>query len=158
DFCIRVIDGLRRHGLPPSSLALEITESALMQNPKVAQATLRALHAAGVRLAIDDFGTGYSSLTYLQSLPVQVVKIDQGFIRGIESDERKRSLVSAMIKLAHDLGHRVVAEGVETPEVMRVLERVGCDEAQGYLYARPMPPPAFAQWFAERREEVVALA
>ncbi|TQK06795.1 EAL domain-containing protein [Herbaspirillum sp. SJZ107] len=158
DFCVRVIDGLRRHGLPPSSLSLEITESALMQNPKVAQATLRALHAAGVRLAIDDFGTGYSSLTYLQSLPVQVVKIDQGFIRGIESDERKRSLVSAMIKLAHDLGHRVVAEGVETPEVMRVLERVGCDEAQGYLYARPMPPQAFAQWFAERREEVLALA
>ena len=63
-----------------------------------------------------------------------------------------------MIKLAHDLGHRVVAEGVETPEVMRVLERVACDEAQGYLYARPMPPQAFAQWFAERREEVLALA
>ncbi|MFX9711434.1 EAL domain-containing protein, partial [Acinetobacter baumannii] len=66
--------------------------------------------------------------------------------------------VSAMIKLAHDLGHRVVAEGVETPEVMHVLERVGCDEAQGYLYARPMPPQAFAQWLAERREEVLALA
>jgi EAL domain-containing protein (putative c-di-GMP-specific phosphodiesterase class I)/GGDEF domain-containing protein len=157
DFCSRVVDGLQRHGLPASSLSLELTESALMQNPKVAQATLRALHAAGVRLAIDDFGTGYSSLTYLQSLPVQVVKIDQSFIRGIERDERKRSLVTAMIKLAHDLGHRVVAEGVETEEVVRVLEQTACDEAQGYLFARPMPAPAFAQWFAERREEVLAL-
>jgi EAL domain-containing protein (putative c-di-GMP-specific phosphodiesterase class I)/GGDEF domain-containing protein len=153
DFCIRVVDGLRRHGLPPGSLSLEITESALMQNPKVAQATLRALHDAGMRLAIDDFGTGYSSLSYLQSLPVQVVKIDQGFIRGIERDIRKRSLVSAMIKLAHDLGHRVVAEGVETTDVARVLESAACDEAQGYLYARPLAPQAFAQWFAARREE-----
>jgi EAL domain-containing protein (putative c-di-GMP-specific phosphodiesterase class I)/GGDEF domain-containing protein len=158
DFCIRVVDGLRRHGLPPSSLALEITESALMHNPKVAQATLNALHAAGVRLAIDDFGTGYSSLTYLQSLPIQVVKIDQGFIRGIENDERKRALVSAMVKLAHDLGHRVVAEGVETRDVARVLESVACDEAQGYLYARPMPAPAFVAWFAERREDALAVA
>jgi EAL domain-containing protein (putative c-di-GMP-specific phosphodiesterase class I)/GGDEF domain-containing protein len=158
DFCIRVVDGLCRHGLPPACLALEITESALMQNPKVAQATLQALHAAGVRLAIDDFGTGYSSLTYLQSLPIQVVKIDQGFIRGIEADERKRALASAMIKLAHDLGHRVVAEGVETEDVARVLEDTGCDEAQGWLYARPMAPEAFATWFAGRREEVRALA
>jgi len=158
DFCIRVVDGLHRHGLPPSSLALEITESALMQNPKMAQATLRGLHAAGVRLAIDDFGTGYSSLTYLQSLPVQVVKIDQGFIRGIERDTRKRSLVAAMVKLAHDLGHRVVAEGVETQDVVHVLEQIDCDEAQGYLYARPMPAQAFVQWFAERRDEVLALA
>ena len=158
DFCVRVMDGLRRHGLPPSSLALEITESALMQNPKVAQATLRALHAAGVRMAIDDVGTGYSSLAYLQSLPVQVVKIDQSFIRGIERDERKRSLVSAMIKLAHDLGHRVVAEGVETPEVVRVLEGAACDEAQGYLYARPLMPRDFAAWIAERREGALALA
>jgi len=158
DFCIRVVDGLRRHGLPPGCLALEITESALMENPKVAQATLHALHAAGVRLAIDDFGTGYSSLTYLQSLPIQVVKIDQGFIRGIEADERKRSLVSAMIKLAHDLGHRVVAEGVETAEVARVLEAAACDEAQGWLYARPMAPEVFATWFAERRQETLACA
>ena len=148
DFCIRVVDGLHRYGLPASSLALEITESTLMQNPKVAQATLAALHAAGVGLAIDDFGTGYSSLAYLQSLPVQVVKIDQSFIRGIESDTRRRALVSSMIKLSHDLGHRVVAEGVETPEVAQVLKQAACDEAQGYLYAKPLLAPYFAQWFA----------
>jgi EAL domain-containing protein (putative c-di-GMP-specific phosphodiesterase class I) len=150
DFCERIVANLRSHGLPPSSLALEITESALMKNPKVAEATLRALHAAGVRLAIDDFGTGYSSLAYLQSLPAQVVKIDQSFVRGIEGDERKRSLVSAMIKLSHDLGHRVVAEGVETAEVAGVLREADCDEAQGYWYARPLAPGAFVDWLAGR--------
>ena len=156
DFCERVVAGLRRAGLPPSSLSLEITESALMKNPKLAQATLVALDAAGVTLAIDDFGTGYSSLAYLQSLPVQVVKIDQSFVRDIEQDERKRSLVAAMIKLSHDLGHRVVAEGVETVEVVRVLKEADCDEAQGYLYARPMAPAAFAQWFARQDAALAA--
>jgi EAL domain-containing protein (putative c-di-GMP-specific phosphodiesterase class I) len=156
DFCVRVLDGLHRHGLPPSSLSLEITESALMQNPKMAHAALRALAAAGVRLAIDDFGTGYSSLAYLQSLPAQVVKIDQSFVRDIEHDERKRALVTAMTKLSHDLGHRVVAEGVETEAVARVVRAAGCDEAQGYLYARPLPPPAFVQWFSARRDSVLA--
>jgi len=150
DFCERIVARLAAHGLPASSLALEITESALMKNPKVAHATLAALADAGVRLAIDDFGTGYSSLAYLQSLPAQVVKIDQSFVRGIENDERKRSLVSAMIKLSHDLGHRVVAEGVETPDVADVLKEVDCDEAQGYWFARPLAPGAFAQWFAEK--------
>ena len=153
DFCERIVDTLRAHRLPPSSLALEITESALMKNPKVAEATLRALHDAGVHLAIDDFGTGYSSLAYLQSLPAQVVKIDQSFVRGIESDERKRSLVSAMIKLSHDLGHRVVAEGVETLDVVDVLKEVACDEAQGYWYARPLAPQAFVQWFVGKGRE-----
>ena len=148
DFCERIVGKLREHGLPASSLALEITESALMKNPKVAEATLQALHAAGVHLAIDDFGTGYSSLAYLQSLPAQVVKIDQSFVRGIEGDERKRSLVSAMIQLSHDLGHRVVAEGVETAEVAGVLQGVDCDEAQGYWYAKPLAPGVFVEWLA----------
>jgi EAL domain-containing protein (putative c-di-GMP-specific phosphodiesterase class I) len=150
DFCERVVDGLCRHGLPPSSITLEVTESALMKNPKLAQATMAALDAAGVRLAIDDFGTGYSSLAYLQSLPARVVKIDQSFVRDIEADERRRSLVTTMIKLSHDLGHRVVAEGVETVDVVRVLREADCDEAQGYLYARPLPPRDFAEWFLSR--------
>jgi EAL domain-containing protein (putative c-di-GMP-specific phosphodiesterase class I) len=121
-----------------------------MKNPRVAEATLNALAAAGVRLAIDDFGTGYSSLAYLQRLPAEVVKIDQSFVRGIDADERKRALVSAMIKLSHDLGHRVVAEGVETAEVLQVLREAGCDEAQGYWYARPLGPQAFMEWFADQ--------
>jgi EAL domain-containing protein (putative c-di-GMP-specific phosphodiesterase class I) len=145
------VSGLERYGLPAASLALEITESALMKNPRVAEATLNALAAAGVHLAIDDFGTGYSSLAYLQRLPAQVVKIDQSFVRNLEHDERKRSLVSAMIKLSHDLGHRVVAEGVETLAAAQALKDAGCDEAQGYWYARPLGPRAFEEWFAGRQ-------
>jgi EAL domain-containing protein (putative c-di-GMP-specific phosphodiesterase class I)/GAF domain-containing protein len=155
DFCERVVAGLHEYGLPASSLALEITESTLMKNPRLAETTLNALAAAGVQLAIDDFGTGYSSLAYLQSLPAEVVKIDQSFVRNLEHDERKRSLVSAMIKLSHDLGHRVVAEGVETPEVVEVLKQAGCDEAQGYWYARPLGPQAFVEWFALRRQSAL---
>ena len=150
DFCARVVAQLAQHGLPPAALALEITESALMKNPKLAQSTLEALAAAGVHLAIDDFGTGYSSLAYLQRLPAQVVKIDQSFMRDIDTDERKRSLVATMIKLSHDLGHRVVAEGVETEAVAQLLKAAGCDEAQGYLYARPMAPAALAEWINSR--------
>jgi EAL domain-containing protein (putative c-di-GMP-specific phosphodiesterase class I) len=155
DFCERVVAGLREHGLPASSLALEITESTLMKNPRLAETTLNALAAAGVQLAIDDFGTGYSSLAYLQSLPAEVVKIDQSFVRNLEHDERKRALVSAMIKLSHDLGHRVVAEGVETLAVVEVLKEAGCDQAQGYWYARPLGPQAFVEWFALRRQSAL---
>jgi EAL domain-containing protein (putative c-di-GMP-specific phosphodiesterase class I) len=150
DFCERVLTQLQRHGLPPASLAIELTESALMRNPKAAQATLERLARAGVQLAIDDFGTGYSSLSYLQSLPANVVKIDQSFMRDICQDERRRALVETMIKLSHDLGHKVVAEGVETVEVEALLRAAGCDEVQGYLHARPMAPSALAEWLARR--------
>ncbi len=150
DFCERVLDGLQRHGVDPGSLALELTESALMRKPKAAQDTLARLERAGVKIAIDDFGTGYSSLAYLQEMPADVVKIDQSFVRGIESDERTLSLVTAMIKLSHDLGHRVVGEGVETEGAAQLLRAAGCDEAQGYLYGRPMKADALAEWLAER--------
>lgn len=150
DFCDRVLKLLVRHGLSPSSLAIELTESALMRNPKVAQATLERLARAGVQLAIDDFGTGYSSLSYLQSLPANVVKIDQSFMRNLAHDERRRALVGTMIKLSHDLGHKVVAEGVETVEVEDFLRAAGCDEVQGYLHARPLAPNALAEWLAGR--------
>ena len=150
DFCERVLKLLQRHGLPPACLALELTESALMRNPKVAQTTLERLGRAGVQLAIDDFGTGYSSLSYLQSLPANVVKIDQSFMRNLDQDERRRALVGTMIKLSHDLGHKVVAEGVETVEVEQILRAAGCDEVQGYLHARPLAPNALAEWLASR--------
>ena len=150
DFCERVLDGLQRHGVDPGSLALELTESALMRKPKAAQDTLARLERAGVKIAIDDFGTGYSSLAYLQEMPADVVKIDQSFVRGIETDERTLALVTAMIKLSHDLGHRVVGEGVETEGEAQLLRAAGCDEAQGYLYARPMTAEALAAWLAGR--------
>ncbi|MDQ2820330.1 MAG: EAL domain-containing protein [Pseudomonadota bacterium] len=150
DFCARVAEGLVRHRLAPAQLSLEITESALMTNPKVAEAALAALAASGVHLAIDDFGTGYSSLAYLQRLPVRVVKIDQSFMRDLDTDPRRRALVSAMVKLSQNLGHQVVAEGVETDIEADMLRSMGCDQAQGYLYARPLPPTAFLTWVAHR--------
>ncbi|OFA04499.1 EAL domain-containing protein [Duganella sp. HH101] len=135
---------LKRHGLPPGCMELEITESAIMAQPAKAHAMLDAIAATGVRLAIDDFGTGYSSLSYLQRMPADVVKIDQSFVIGLEDDTRKQALVATMITLSQDLGHRVVAEGVECEEVLIFLRLAGCDEAQGFLFARPMTAEAFA--------------
>jgi EAL domain-containing protein (putative c-di-GMP-specific phosphodiesterase class I) len=146
DFCDHVLARLRAHGLAPGALAIEITESALMSNRTLAAATLEGLAAAGVQLAIDDFGTGYSSLAYLQSVPAKVLKIDQSFIRDVDTDERKRALAATMIKLAHDLGQLVVAEGVETAPVAQFLASAGCDQVQGYLYARPLAPQQFEEW------------
>jgi len=146
DFCAHVLARLAAHALAPEALAIEITESALMSNRDVAAATLDALAGAGVQLAIDDFGTGYSSLAYLQSVPASVVKIDQSFVYELDLDERKRALVATMIKLAHDLGQQVVAEGVETAPVAQFLAGAGCDQVQGYLYARPMAPQEFEGW------------
>ena len=146
DFCEHVRARLHAWEVPPAALAIEITESALMSNRTLAASTLEALAAGGVQLAIDDFGTGYSSLAYLQSVPAKVVKIDQSFIRDLDTDERKRALVATMIKLAHELGQLVVAEGVETAPVAHVLAGTGCDQVQGYLYAKPLAPAQFEEW------------
>jgi EAL domain-containing protein (putative c-di-GMP-specific phosphodiesterase class I) len=150
DFAPMVAAQLRAHGVAPEWLELEITESAAMGNQAAADSTLAALHAVGVRIAIDDFGTGYSSLSYLQSIPAHVVKIDQSFVRGIEADERKRALVGAMVSLSHDLGYHVVAEGVETEAAAVLVRSAGCDEAQGWLYARALEPAQFVSWHAGR--------
>jgi EAL domain-containing protein (putative c-di-GMP-specific phosphodiesterase class I)/GGDEF domain-containing protein len=149
EFAERVACGLARHGLAAGLLELELTESAIMEDAGKALAMLEAIAAAGVCLAIDDFGTGYSSLAYLQRLPAQVVKIDQTFMRDIMADERKQSLVLMMISLSHNFGYRVVAEGVETAEVLDLVSQAGCDEAQGYLFGRPMSPEQFAVWCRE---------
>ncbi|MYN17223.1 EAL domain-containing protein [Rugamonas sp. FT107W] len=146
DFATALEAGLKRHGLPPDSIELEITESAIMEQPVKAHAMLDAIAATGVRLAIDDFGTGYSSLSYLQRMPADVVKIDQSFVIGLERDVRKQALVATMITLSQDLGHRVVAEGVECEEVLSFLRQAGCDEAQGFMFARPMEAEAFPGW------------
>lgn len=146
DLHARVMQGLAKHVLAAEHLELEITESALMEDGGQAFAQLEALAGAGIRLAIDDFGTGYSSLSYLQRLPVQVVKIDQSFMRDLAADERKRSLVSTMILLSHNLGYRVVAEGIETRQVLDIVADAACDEAQGYFLGRPMIPDDFVVW------------
>ncbi|WP_432380410.1 putative bifunctional diguanylate cyclase/phosphodiesterase [Duganella sp. P38] len=146
DFAASVATALARHHLPPDCLELEITESAIMEQPAKAHATLAQIAALGVGLAIDDFGTGYSSLSYLQKMPADVVKIDQSFIRELEHDARQQALVTAMITLSQDLGHRVVAEGVESEAVLDFLRRAGCEEAQGYLFAAPLEAEAFAAY------------
>lgn len=146
DFAQQVQLYLLKHGLRPEAIELEVTESAVMENGGRAMAQLRALHAAGVALAIDDFGTGYSSLAYLQRLPVRVVKIDQSFVRNLVEDKREQALVRSMITLSHDLGYRVVAEGVETAAAVAILTDMGCEEAQGYHFARPMEQADFMQW------------
>ena len=133
-------DILRRTGVDPSCLCLEITETALMEDVEASTATLRALKDLGLALALDDFGTGYSSLRALQHFPVDTVKIDRSFIAPIEHDPQEAAIVAAVISLSHALGLRTVAEGIETIAQVDRLRALGCDLAQGYYFARPGPP------------------
>ena len=140
-----VIEALGHSGLPAHLLELEVTESALMTQLADVSATLDAIHALGVKLAIDDFGTGYSSLAYLKRFKLDKLKIDRSFIRDLPDDEEDAHLTQAIIGIAHHLGMSVVAEGVETEAQEAFLSHLKCDLAQGYLYARPLPPEAFRQ-------------
>lgn len=148
DFASVVLRGLAARNLAPVQLELEVTESAVMENAEQALSILEIIAQAGVGLAIDDFGTGYSSLSYLQRLPAHVIKIDQSFIHDLACDGRRQALVATMASLSHDLGFRVVAEGVETRAAMASARRAGCDEGQGYLFARPMEERRFSAWLA----------
>jgi diguanylate cyclase (GGDEF)-like protein/PAS domain S-box-containing protein len=130
---------LEQTGLDPARLHLEVTESALMVDPDESVVALAGLKRLGVQIAVDDFGTGYSSFAYLRRLPVDELKIDKSFVDGLATDDRDRALVGGMVQLAHTLGLRVVAEGVETAEQLHELTALGCDLAQGFLLARPMP-------------------
>jgi EAL domain-containing protein (putative c-di-GMP-specific phosphodiesterase class I) len=126
-------------GLPPRSLIVEVTETAVTADHQRAHAILTELRALGVRVAVDDFGTGYASLARLRQLPVDEVKLDRSFVSRIEHDAQDRAIVRSVIGLAHDLGLAVVAEGVETRACWDRLREYGCDEAQGYLMGKPMP-------------------
>jgi diguanylate cyclase (GGDEF)-like protein len=128
------------HRIDPGSLCLELTESTFMEEADGHGAALAALKALGVNLAMDDFGTGYSSLTYLKRFPVNMLKIDQAFVGGLGRDTSDTAIVRSVIDLAHALGLTVVAEGVETADQAAHLRRLGCDLAQGYHFARPLPP------------------
>lgn len=140
---------LAQSGVAPEMLELEITESSLMEDADHAMAVMCSLRSFGIALHIDDFGTGYSSLTYLQKLPVSCIKIDQSFIRGLCTDKDSAVIVRSTIELLHDLGRKSIAEGIETVEAWNELRRLGCDTAQGYYIARPMPAEDFARWAAE---------
>ncbi|MEG3163380.1 EAL domain-containing protein [Sphingomonas sp. PB2P19] len=147
DMAERIALALLRHRVRAAQLEIELTESAIMDNPDLAMAMLGALAAVGVQLAIDDFGTGHSSLAYLQRLPVNVVKIDQAFIRDLgDPASADHALVETILVLSHRLGLRVVAEGVESRDAAEALQRAGCEEAQGYHFARPMEAADFVAW------------
>jgi len=140
----QVREALTTSGLPPRCLTLEITEGALMADTAASISTLEALQALGVRLAIDDFGTGWSSLARLRTFPADKLKIDRAFVSEIEGPDDPAPLVSAVTAMAHSLGLRVVAEGVETPEQLACLAALGVDEVQGYLLSRPIPATEIA--------------
>lgn len=137
---------LRRCNLPPHWLRFEITESAIMTDPAHAMDVLNRLREKGVRLSIDDFGTGYSSLSYLKRLPVDEIKVDKSFVTGVTTNENDKTIARSTIELGHNLGLKVVAEGVENKETLDLLMSLGCDEAQGYHIGRPMSPEKLDGW------------
>jgi EAL domain-containing protein (putative c-di-GMP-specific phosphodiesterase class I) len=139
DSLVAIVDeALRKHQVPPRCLEIELTESALMENPSLAQATLLALKRLGVRIAIDDFGTGYSSLRYLADFSPDIVKIDRSFTARLERDAAAASIVRGIIQMSHELGIKVTAEGVETDRQLHALRDAGCDYVQGYFLTKPM--------------------
>ncbi len=146
DLVERIDAALRRHGVDASRLTCEITESVAMEDTLVTRRTFERLGAAGVHLSIDDFGTGYSSLAYLRHLPAAELKIDRSFVTDLGTSADAHAIVDAVIKLAHAIGLRVVAEGVETAVQRDLLVALGCDELQGYLFARPMSARALLLW------------
>jgi diguanylate cyclase len=153
----RVASLLTRHQLPPALLTLEVTESGFIEDPIRALRMLEGVAALGVSLSIDDFGTGYSSLSHLARMPVHEVKIDRSFVQGLESDPEFAQVIRSAIDMGHGLGLKVVAEGIETEEAAARLRDFGCDIAQGYLYAKPMPLLQFESWL-EGRERVPVIA
>ncbi len=134
-----VLQALANSHLPASLLELEITESSLVDKTEQVIDSLKRLKAMGVNLSIDDFGTGYSSLAYLQTLAVDKLKIDQSFVRDLTLNQDNRAIVSAIVQMAHTLGLACIAEGVESQDIAAALHRLDCQQAQGYLYARPLP-------------------
>jgi len=154
DLLQQVREALHDSGLPPEYLELEITEGALIENVEQAQASLAALKGLGLKLAIDDFGTGYSSLAYLQRFPLDKLKIDQSFMRGVPEDQANLEIVATIVGLARNLKLRVLAEGVETAEQLRALRQLGCEQCQGYLFSRPLSAVQLVHWLHSDHQSV----
>jgi EAL domain-containing protein (putative c-di-GMP-specific phosphodiesterase class I) len=138
---------LTKHGVDARAVQIEFTESVLVGYSARALEQVQALKEMGISIAIDDFGTSYSGLSYLRQLPATTLKIDQSFVKSLATSEHDQKLVGTIIYMAHDLGYRVVAEGVENHEVYDMLASWHCDEAQGYLIAHPLAPAAMEAWF-----------
>jgi EAL domain-containing protein (putative c-di-GMP-specific phosphodiesterase class I) len=142
----RIAAALARHQINPDLLTCEITESVAMEDSDTTMKIFERLAEIGVHISIDDFGTGYSSLSYLRKLPVGELKIDRSFVLDLETSGDACAVVEAVVKLAHTLGLKVVAEGVETEGQNRILRSFGCDQLQGYLFAKPMSAKALTLW------------
>jgi EAL domain-containing protein (putative c-di-GMP-specific phosphodiesterase class I) len=141
---------LDSHGVAPRLLSLELTETTIMTDPDLALTVLQALDAMGVLLSIDDFGIGYSSMSYLKALPVKELKIDSSFVMGMAADSDNTVIVRSAVELGHNLGMRVVAEGVEDSIAKSALVEMGCDLLQGFYICRPVPAAEFDVWFNTR--------
>jgi diguanylate cyclase (GGDEF)-like protein len=150
----RVQELLALHALPPECIALEITEGAIMGKPEAAISVLRRLADLGIDLAIDDFGVGQSSLAYLRRLPVRELKVDKSFISHLHESREDQTIVRSIVELAHHLGYRVTAEGVDHETTLAFLRELGCDHAQGWLIAKALPPEQFDAFLKREREEV----
>ena len=148
-FATEVANITRRHGTLPGDLALEITESILIGEAESPLTVLSDLHAQGIRLVLDDFGTGFSSLSYLKRFPLHTLKVDRTFVAGINTNDDDRAIVKATVEMAHAVGMNVVAEGVETADQLALVRELGCEYAQGYLFARPLPAEAATAFLAE---------
>jgi EAL domain-containing protein (putative c-di-GMP-specific phosphodiesterase class I) len=141
-FVDEVIDTLKRTGLKPSLLQIELTESAMLVGVKRAVESMQQLRNIGITFAIDDFGTGYSCFSYLPELGFDALKIDRSFVKDLIEGPETRAIVRSLVTLAQDLGMTVIVEGIETPEQLKLIKEMGGDEAQGYLLGRPTPNPA----------------
>lgn len=146
DFAARLAEAMQCYNVSPQALEIEFTEGGLIRHRAKILGNLAKIRKLGVICAIDDFGTGYSSFSYLKDIPAQIIKIDQSFVRSLAQNSPDRALVRGMISMAHELGLRVVAEGVETQFAYDFLRNSGCDEAQGYFISRPISPSAFETW------------
>ena len=140
DIVNKIFEALDQYNVPPRLLEVEVTETALIENLELAAESLKRLSIRGIKISIDDFGTGYSSLGYLKSFPIDRLKIDRSFIKDINRDKNDEQIVKTIITMAHSLDLTVVAEGVEEEEQLKILTELGCDEIQGYLLSKPVPP------------------
>jgi EAL domain-containing protein (putative c-di-GMP-specific phosphodiesterase class I) len=154
DLPSKIAAALARHALPARALTLELVEDTLMTDAERASAVLGELRALGVQTSIDDYGTGYSSLAYLRRLPADELKLDRSFTADLDTDPRAAAIIEHTVALAHALGLRLVAEGVEDARTGALLAALGCDIAQGWAIARPMPVEDFLRWL-ERPTQVV---
>ena len=154
----RIVEILDRHGVAARRLEIELTESALTADGPAANGLLQALRRMGASIAIDDFGVGYSSLTLLRRLPISALKIDRSFVAELASNRQDAAIVEAILRMAHSVGLRTVAEGVEHAEQQAALGVLGCQEGQGYLFARPLDVAAANAWLARQASGGLAVA